>query len=123
MRRFTNRAEAGRELAPSLQAFAHRSDVTVIGLPRGGVPVAFQVAEALEAPLDVLVVRKLGLPDNELHAIGAIAAGGVTTIDWHTADALRISDRALDDYLYSPAAKRANLVWGEAALRACVADP
>src|SRR5688572_19968847 len=96
MRRFTNRTEAGRELAPSLQAFAHRSDVTVVGLPRGGVPVAFEVAEALDAPLDVITVRKLGLPNNEMQAIGAIAAGGVTTIDWRTADALQISDQALD---------------------------
>ena len=96
MRRFINRLEAGRELAPLLSSFAHRSDVTVVGLPRGGVPVAFEVAEALDAPLDVLAARKLGLPDNEMQSIGAIATGGVTVIDWRTADALAISDRALE---------------------------
>jgi putative phosphoribosyl transferase len=95
MRRFVNRKEAGRELATMLHAFADRDDVTVLGLPRGGVPVAFEVAEALGVPLDVFSVRKLGLPDNEEYAIGAIATGGVTTIDWRTADALRVSDKAL----------------------------
>lgn len=96
MRRFIDRFEAGRELAPLLQSFAHRSDVTVVGLPRGGVPVAFEVAEALDVPLDVITARKLGLPDNEMQAIGAVAMGGVTVIDWRTADALAISDRALE---------------------------
>lgn len=95
MRRFMNRTEAGRELATMLHAFANRPDVLVLGLPRGGVPVAFEVAVALRAPLDVFTVRKLGLPDNEEYAIGAIATGGVTSIDWGLADALRVSDDML----------------------------
>ena len=96
MRRFSNRREAGRELAAMLHAFANRQDVIVLGLPRGGVPVAFEVADALHAPLDVFTVRKLSSPDDEECAIGAIATGGVTTIDWRMADALRISDKTLD---------------------------
>jgi putative phosphoribosyl transferase len=79
-----------------LHAFAHRPDVIVLGLPRGGMPVAFEVADALHAPLDVFTARKLGLPDNDEYAIGAMATGGITTIDWRIADALRISDTALD---------------------------
>ena len=96
MRRFINRTEAGRELAAMLQGVAQRSDVIVLGLPRGGVPVAFEVAEALDAPLDVVTVRKLGLPDDEECALGAIATGGASTIDWRMADAMRVSDRALN---------------------------
>ena len=96
MRRFTNRSEAGRELAGLLHAVLHRDDdVVVLGVPRGGIPVAVEVAEALEAPLGVVTVRKLTVPGNERHAIGAITPGGVTTIDWRTADALRISDTAM----------------------------
>ena len=96
MRRFTDRTEAGRELATMLQSFAGRSDVIVLGLPRGGVPVAFEVATALGAPLDVFTVRKIGLPDNEEFAIGAIATGGITAIDWRTADAMHVGERALE---------------------------
>lgn len=99
MRRFIDRYEAGRELATMLQSFAGRSDVIVLGLPRGGVPVAFEVAEALGAPLDVFTVRKLGLPENEELAIGAIATGGVTAIDWRTADAMRVSDLAIESII------------------------
>jgi predicted phosphoribosyltransferase len=95
MRRFMNRTEAGRELATMLHVFADRPDVVVLGLPRGGVPVAFEVAEALHAPLDVFTVRKLGLPDNEEYAIGAIATGGVTSIDRVLVDALRLSGERL----------------------------
>jgi putative phosphoribosyl transferase len=101
MRRFMNRTEAGRELATMLQAFAGRSDVIVLGLPRGGVPVAFEVAKALHAPLDVFNVRKLGAPANEEFAIGAIATGDVTTIDWRAVDALRITRSALDRVIAS----------------------
>lgn len=96
MRTFANRKEAGRELAGMLGAFAHRSDVTVLALPRGGVPVAFEVAEALDAPLDVFTVRKLGAPMNEEFAIGAIATGGVVAIDRHAVQALRLSQEALE---------------------------
>jgi predicted phosphoribosyltransferase len=74
---FENRAEAGRVLAQLLSAYADRDDVIVLALPRGGVPVAFEVAMALDVPLDVFVVRKLGVPGYEELAMGAIASGGV----------------------------------------------
>jgi len=73
---FRDRAEAGCKLAEKLVAYAGRPDVLVLGLPRGGVPVAFEVAQALEAPLDVFLVRKLGVPGREELAMGAIASGG-----------------------------------------------
>lgn len=74
--RFADRLDAGRRLASSLGAYANRTDVTVLGLPRGGVPVAAEVAASLHAPLDVLVVRKLGVPSQPELAMGAIAEGG-----------------------------------------------
>lgn len=76
MIRFGNRREAGRALARALAAYADRPEVIVLGLPRGGVPVAFEVAQALRAPLDVFLVRKLGVPGHEELAMGAIASGG-----------------------------------------------
>ena len=79
--RYRNRTDAGRRLAGMLQDYAGRPDVIVLGLPRGGVPVAFEVAQALHAPLDVFVVRKLGLPAHPELAIGAIASGGVRIVD------------------------------------------
>jgi putative phosphoribosyl transferase len=78
---FLDRRDAGQRLARELGAFANRPDVIVLGLPRGGVPVAHEVAEALRVPLDVFVVRKLGMPGHEEHAIGAIASGGVRILD------------------------------------------
>ena len=96
MRRFTNRAEAGRDLAAMLDAIRDRGDVTVLALPRGGVPVAFEVAEALGAPLDVFTVRKLGAPANEEFAIGAIATGGITLLDSNAVRALGIGAAELD---------------------------
>jgi predicted phosphoribosyltransferase len=82
MRRpFRNRAEAGRVLAAMLDDYANRDDVIVFGLPRGGVPVAYEVARALGAPLDVFVVRKLGFPTHPELAMGAIASGGVRVVD------------------------------------------
>ena len=77
---FKNRAEAGRQLAARLTEYAARSDVVVLGLPRGGVPVAFEVATRLGAPLDLLLVRKLGVPGHPELAMGAIAAGGVKVL-------------------------------------------
>lgn len=74
---FRDRTEAGRRLAERLMAYANRSDTLVLALPRGGVPVGYEVARALGAPLDVLVVRKLGVPGQEELAMGAIATGGV----------------------------------------------
>ncbi len=73
---FDNRRQAGRELARRLGRYAERDDVVVLGLPRGGVPVAAEVARALRSPLDVLVVRKLGVPGHEELAMGAVASGG-----------------------------------------------
>src|SRR3981081_1511000 len=79
-RRFRDRTEAGRLLAEELRQYAGRDDVVVFGLPRGGVPVAFEVAQALDAPLDVFLVRKLGVPGHEELAFGAIATGGTRVL-------------------------------------------
>jgi putative phosphoribosyl transferase len=78
---FLNRTDAGRKLAGRLAAYANRADVIVLGLPRGGVPVAFEVARALHAPLDVFLSRKLGVPGQEELAFGALASGGVRVLD------------------------------------------
>src|SRR3954463_10909299 len=75
-RRFRDRSEAGRLLAERLRQYAGRDDIVVLGLPRGGVPVAFEIAQALDAPLEVFIVRKLGLPGPGERASGAIATGG-----------------------------------------------
>jgi putative phosphoribosyl transferase len=79
--RFRNREEAGRALTSKLHRYAGRQDTLVLALPRGGVPVAFQVARALDVPLDVVLVRKLGVPGREELAMGAIAAGGTTVLN------------------------------------------
>jgi len=92
--RFANRREAGRELASKLRQYAGRDDVVVLALPRGGVPVAYELAEALDAPLDIFVVRKLGMPGHPEYAMGAIASGGVRVI----------SDDVIRWYGISPAA-------------------
>lgn len=78
---FGDRRAAGRALARALSAYAGRRDVVVLALPRGGVPVAFEVAKALHAPLDVFAVRKLGVPGHEELAMGAVASGGITVLD------------------------------------------
>jgi putative phosphoribosyl transferase len=80
-RRFRDRAEAGQLLAERLRRYAGRDDVVVLALPRGGVPVAYEVAKALGAPLHVFVVRKLGVPGHEELAMGAIASGGLLVLD------------------------------------------
>jgi putative phosphoribosyl transferase len=82
--RFRDRRDAGRRLATNLATHAGRPDVIVLALPRGGVPVAFEVAQALAASLDVFLVRKLGMPGHEEFAIGAIASGGVTVLNEDT---------------------------------------
>jgi putative phosphoribosyl transferase len=96
IRRFRDRAEAGRRLAQLLAAYADSSDVLVLGLPRGGVPVAFEVAQALHAPLDILVVRKLGVPGQEELAMGAIAAGGVHVLNDDVVQELRIPRHVIE---------------------------
>lgn len=83
-------------LAQVLVGYANRSDVIVLALPRGGVPVAFEVAKALHAPLDVFVVRKLGVPGHEEYAMGALAGGGVRVLNDEIVKRLGISDAAVD---------------------------
>jgi putative phosphoribosyl transferase len=78
---FHNRVDAGRQLARKLACYANREDVLVLGVPRGGVPVAFEVAQAIHAPLDVLLVRKLGVPGQRELAMGAIASGGARILN------------------------------------------
>jgi putative phosphoribosyl transferase len=89
---FENRVDAGRRLASELDAYANRKDVIVLAIPRGGVPVALEVAAALRAPLDVFVSRKLGVPGQEELAFGAIASGGVRFLDREITEAVGISD-------------------------------
>jgi putative phosphoribosyl transferase len=88
---FSNRTEAGRRLALRLRDYANRKDVIVLGIPRGGVPVAFEVARTLKVPLDVLVLRKLGIPGHEELGFGAIASGGIRALNPEIVGALRIS--------------------------------
>jgi putative phosphoribosyl transferase len=88
---FANRTEAGQELALRLRKYANRDDVIVLGAPRGGVPVAFEVARKLKAPLDVFVLRKLGVPGHEELAFGAIASGGTRILDRSTIEALGLT--------------------------------
>ncbi len=94
--RFADRREAGRLLARRLKVYAHRDDVVVLGLPRGGVPVAFEVASALHAPLDVFVVRKLGFPGHAEFAMGAIASGGVRVLNEEISPAYMPSTDVID---------------------------
>ena len=90
MQGFRNRIDAGRQLASHLAEYAGRSDVLVLALPRGGVPVAAEIAARLRAPLDVCLVRKLGVPDHPEYAMGAIAAGGIEVLSHDVIEALRI---------------------------------
>ena len=95
-RAFANRTEAGRLLAEKLVNYAGRADVIVLGLPRGGVPVAFEVAQRLGAPLDVFIVRKLGVPGFEELAAGAIASGGVRVLNEDVMRSIPHADEAID---------------------------
>ena len=94
--RFRNRTDAGRQLAEKLAAYANRPDVLVLALPRGGVPVAFEVARAFGAPLDVFLVRKLGVPGYEELAMGAVATGGVRVLNDEIVRGLGISEHEID---------------------------
>jgi putative phosphoribosyl transferase len=85
---FQNRTDAGRQLASQLHDYANREDVIVLGLPRGGVPVAYEVAQALNVPLDIFLVRKLGVPGHEELAMGAIASGGTIVLNREVLDLL-----------------------------------
>jgi predicted phosphoribosyltransferase len=94
--RFVDRNDAGKLLAPRLIQYADRQDVIVLALPRGGVPVAFKIAQALSVPLDVFLVRKLGVPGQEELAMGAIASGGVTIVNRDVVDYLSIPQSTID---------------------------
>src|SRR5947207_15173648 len=97
LRGFRDRHEAGRLLAEKLKAYAHRLEVLVLALPRGGVPVAYEVARALGAPLDVFLVRKLGVPGHEELAMGAVATGGVRVLNEQIVRALRIPNEVIEE--------------------------
>ncbi len=94
--RFTDRTEAGRVLAARLEDYAHNPDVIVLALPRGGVPVGFEIARSLGAPLDVLLAGKLGLPGHEELAFGAIATGGVRVLSQETIETFAVSAEMIE---------------------------
>jgi len=98
--KFFDRSEAGRELAEHLREFAGRDDVIVLALPRGGVPVAYEVAGGLGAPLDAFVVRKLGVPGQEELAFGALASGGVAVFNEGIVRALNLSEARLQAVIH-----------------------
>jgi predicted phosphoribosyltransferase len=114
-RRFADRRHAGVVLADHLGMYAGRTDLVVLALPRGGVPIGYEVARHLHAPLDVLVVRKLGAPGHPEFAIGAIAGGGITVLDNAFIAAHRIPARVLEDIVQR---ERAEVVRRERAYRA-----
>jgi predicted phosphoribosyltransferase len=93
---YRDRFEAGQRLATKLMTYADRQDVLVLALPRGGVPVAYEVAKALQAPLDVFIVRKLGVPGREELAMGAIATGGIRVLNETVVSMLQIPERIID---------------------------
>ena len=93
---FRNRTHAGQVLAGMLQEYGNRDDLLVLGLPRGGVPVAVEVANALHAPLDVFLVRKLGVPGQEELAMGAIATGGIRVLNYEVVKHLGVPDHVID---------------------------
>lgn len=111
---FKDRRDAGRRLAEELRPLAGAPDIVVLGLPRGGIPVAFEVARMLGAPLDVWVVRKLGVPGHEEFAMGAIASGGVEQLDARTVRELGVTDEQIERTL---ARERVELARRELAYR------
>ena len=115
MRMFRDRRDAGRRLAERFDAYAEGPDVVVLALPRGGVPVAYEIATRLSAPLDVLVVRKLGVPGHSELAMGAIASGGIEVVDRRIVGVLGISHELFEHVERS---ERAELVRREALFRA-----
>src|SRR6266571_7846141 len=96
MKRFRDRRAAGRELAKELSLYGGRKNLLILALPRGGVPVAYEVARALNAPLDVFLVRKLGVPGHEEAAMGAIASGGIRVLNDEVIRALRIPEQVVE---------------------------
>jgi putative phosphoribosyl transferase len=95
-RRFRDRTEAGQLLAERLRSYAGRDDVVVLALPRGGVPVAYEIAKALGAPLGVFVVRRLGVPGHEEVAMGALASGGLVVLDTRLVQQLGLDRNQLE---------------------------
>jgi putative phosphoribosyl transferase len=95
LQRFLDRRDAGQRLAERLKTYANRPDVLVLALPRGGVPVAYEVAQALNVPLDIFLVRKLGVPGQEELAMGAIASGGVCVLNERVVQALGIREHTI----------------------------
>lgn len=93
---YRDRSEAGRRLAAALKAYSGRADLLVLALPRGGVPVGYEVARALNAPLDLMLVRKLGAPGREELAMGAIATGGARVLNDEVVRGLHVSDEAIE---------------------------
>lgn len=94
--RYRDRIQAGRVLADQLLEYKHRPDVLVLALPRGGVPVAYEIAQRLQIPMDVFIVRKLGVPKHEELAMGAIAANGVRVINSDVVKSMHISESVID---------------------------
>lgn len=99
MEKFIGRCEAGKILANKLKIYANRSDVLLLALPRGGVPVAYEIAESLSIPLDVFIVRKLGVPGHEELAMGAIAIGGTVVFNEEIVHQLHISKAVIDQII------------------------
>src|SRR5207247_4971604 len=96
VRRFRDRSEAGQRLAEKLTQYKNREDVIVLALPRGGVPIGYEIARALHVPLDVFVVRKLGLPGHEELAMGALASGGVRVLNEGVVRGLGVPEQVID---------------------------
>lgn len=96
MKLFKDRTEAGHMLAKQLEQYAGRDDTVLLALPRGGVPVGFEVAKALQAPMDVLIIRKLGVPGQEELAMGAVASGGVLVINQEVVRLYGIKESTID---------------------------
>jgi predicted phosphoribosyltransferase len=115
-RPFKDREHAGKVLADRLKSYAERPDVIVLALPRGGVPVGYEVASALQTPLDVFVVRKLGAPGQEELAMGAIASGGIRVMNPDVLQALRVPQSVIDEVVANEArelARRERLYRGD----------
>ena len=97
MTQFKDRRDAGKSLSKGLMRYASREDVMILGLPRGGVPVAFEISRALDCPMDVFIVRKLGHPQQEELALGAIASGGVRVLNEHIVESPAIDEKIITE--------------------------
>jgi predicted phosphoribosyltransferase len=96
---FKNREDAGAQLARQLNEYAGRDDVVVLALPRGGVPIGYAIASTIHAPLDILLVRKLGLPGHEEYAMGAIASGGVRVLQTSVVQQLHVPPQVVQEVI------------------------